>query len=159
MHTARSSNRREGGGFWSDLIPLNFPLGCGPGSDSPQFLPWLWAWIWSPSISPLSIGLDLIPLNFPWLWAWSLGRVSASLGGMSASEGVCFWGRRRGGGICFFGGMSASGGVCFLGGRTGWGVCFLGGSAWSGGACWRPKEADTPSQEADTPPGQNHTHL
>ena len=31
-----------------DLIPL----GCGPGSDPPQF-------------SPLGVGLDLIPLNFP----------------------------------------------------------------------------------------------
>ena len=27
-----------------DLIPLNFPLGCGPGSDPPQFPPWVWAW-------------------------------------------------------------------------------------------------------------------
>ena len=42
-----------------DLIPLNFPLGCGPGFPS-----WVWAWIWSPSISPLGVGLDL-PLNFP----------------------------------------------------------------------------------------------
>ena len=70
-----------------DLIPLNFPLGCGPGSDPPPFPPWVWAWIWFPSISPLGVGLDLIPLNFPlgcgpwsdppqfppWVWAltWS----------------------------------------------------------------------------------------
>ena len=27
-----------------DLIPLNFPLGCGPGSDPPQFPPWVWDW-------------------------------------------------------------------------------------------------------------------
>ena len=27
-----------------DQIPLNFPLGCGLGSDPPQFPPWLWAW-------------------------------------------------------------------------------------------------------------------
>ena len=71
-------------GVGLDLIPLNSPLGCGPGSDPPQFLPWVWAWIWSPSISPLGVGLDLIPLNFPlgcgpgsdppqfppWVWAW-----------------------------------------------------------------------------------------
>ena len=39
-------------------IPLNFPLGCGPGPDPPQFPPWLWAWTRSPSTSP-------------WLWAWT----------------------------------------------------------------------------------------
>ena len=31
-------------GVGLDLIPLNFPLGCGPGPDPPQFLPWVWAW-------------------------------------------------------------------------------------------------------------------
>ena len=31
-----------------DHIPLNFPLGCGPGPDPPQLSPWLWAW----SITP-----------------------------------------------------------------------------------------------------------
>ena len=63
MRIARSSSHR-GGGVWSwspwishldvglDLIPLNSPLGCGPGSDPPQF-------------SPLGVGLNLIPLNFP----------------------------------------------------------------------------------------------
>ena len=81
-------------------IKSNFPdkdALCGPGSDppqfppwvwawiwSPQFPPWVWAWIWSPSISPLGVGLDLITLNFPlgcgpgsdpspftpWVWAW-----------------------------------------------------------------------------------------
>ena len=40
------------GGGGLDLIPLNSPLGCGPGSDPPQF-------------PPLGVGLDLIPLNFP----------------------------------------------------------------------------------------------
>ena len=53
----------EGGGLV--LIPLNFPLGCWPGPDSPEFPPWVWAWIWSYWISPLDVGLDLIPLNFP----------------------------------------------------------------------------------------------
>ena len=28
-----------------DLILLNVPLGCEPGSDPPQFPPWVWAWI------------------------------------------------------------------------------------------------------------------
>ena len=37
----------------------------GAGPDPPQFPPWVWAWTWSPSISPLGVGLDLIPLNFP----------------------------------------------------------------------------------------------
>ena len=41
MRTARSSSRRGGDLV---LIPLNFPLGCGPGSDPPQFPPWVWAW-------------------------------------------------------------------------------------------------------------------
>ena len=27
-----------------DQIPFNFPLGCGPGRDPPQFPPWVWAW-------------------------------------------------------------------------------------------------------------------
>ena len=52
-------------------IPLNFPLGSGPGPDPPQFPPyrgpgwdppqfppWLWAWARSPSISPLAVGLE-----------------------------------------------------------------------------------------------------
>ena len=26
------------------LILLNFSLGCGPGSDLPQFPPWVWTW-------------------------------------------------------------------------------------------------------------------
>ena len=58
MHTANSSSCRGGGGqgggwTWSpsiahlgvglDLIPLNFPLGRGPGPDPPQFPPWVWA--------------------------------------------------------------------------------------------------------------------
>ena len=26
-----------------DQIPLNFPIGCGPGPDPPQLPPWVWA--------------------------------------------------------------------------------------------------------------------
>ena len=69
MRTAHSSSCRGEG---------------GSGPDPPEFPPWLWAWIWSPWISPLGVGLDLIPLNFPlgcgpgsdppefppWVWAW-----------------------------------------------------------------------------------------
>ena len=72
LTVCRSLLLGEGG---LDLIPLNFPLGCGPGSDPPQFPlgcgpgpefpPWAWAWFWSPSISPLGVDLDLIPFNFP----------------------------------------------------------------------------------------------
>ena len=41
------------------------------GSDLPQFPPWVWAWTWSPSISPLGVGRDLIPFIPPWVWAWT----------------------------------------------------------------------------------------
>ena len=52
MCTAHSSSRRGG----LVLISLNFPLGCGPGPDPPQFSPWVWT------------GSD--PLQFPpWVWA------------------------------------------------------------------------------------------
>ena len=74
MHTGCSltvcRSLLPGGGGWSwspwispldvglDLIPLNFPLGCGSGSDPPKFPPWVWAWIWSPQFPP-------------WVWAWT----------------------------------------------------------------------------------------
>ena len=35
-----------------DQIPLNFPLGCGPGPNPPQLPPWLWAWTRSPQLPP-----------------------------------------------------------------------------------------------------------
>ena len=51
------------------------PVGCVPSAavavrggarpDPPQLPPWVWAWTWSPSIFPLGVGLDLIPLKFP----------------------------------------------------------------------------------------------
>ena len=104
-----------------DLIPLNFPLQCGPGSDPPQFPPWVCTWIRSPSISPLGVGLDLIPLNFPlgvgldliplnfplgcgpgpdppqfppWLWAWrGVSLVGGLLTGWSPWQGGILPGR------------------------------------------------------------------
>ena len=48
MRTALSSSCRGG----AEPDPLQLP-------------PWVWACIWSPSISPLGVGLDLVPLNFP----------------------------------------------------------------------------------------------
>ena len=44
-----------------DQIPLNFPLGCGPGPDQPQLPPWVWAWTRSPSASSLGVGLETHP--------------------------------------------------------------------------------------------------
>ena len=46
MRTAHSSSHCGGGCLV--LMPLNFPLGCGPGPDHPQFPPWQWAWRGSP---------------------------------------------------------------------------------------------------------------
>ena len=62
---------------WPD--PINFPLGCGPGLDPPQFPPWLWAWTRSPSTFPLGVGPEA-PLQSdppklpPWVWAWKPAR-------------------------------------------------------------------------------------
>ena len=71
MCTTRRSSRHGGGGsphplaryhsnsplgVGLDQIPLNFPLGCGPGPDPPQLPPWVWAWARSPSTS-LGVGL------------------------------------------------------------------------------------------------------
>ena len=53
--------------------PLNFSLGCGPGSDPPQFPPWLWAWIRSFSTSPLGMGLGVsLPGGGSSFWGVSL---------------------------------------------------------------------------------------
>ena len=92
-----------------DLIPLNFPLGCGPGPDPPQFPPWVWAW---------------------------RGGVSAGRRGCLLLGGVCScWVSAWGvylvlGGVCS--GGSAPGG-CLLGG------CLIGRCTWSqGGGCLLP---------------------
>ena len=57
-----------------DLIPLNFPLGCGPGSDPPEF--------------PLGCGPGSDPPEFPpWVWAWrglSLAQEVSLAGGFLA---------------------------------------------------------------------------
>ena len=54
-----------------DLIPLNFPLGCGSGSDPPQYPPWVWAWNLIPLNFPLGCGPGPDSPQFPpWVWAW-----------------------------------------------------------------------------------------
>ena len=117
MRTTRSSSC-PGEGLV--LIPLNFPLGCWPGPDPPQFPPWGWAWIWPPSISPLAVGLDLIPLHFPlgcgpgsdppqfppWLWAWTWSPSISPLG--VGLEGWSPW--QRGIGLLGRRGVSSAGG-------------------------------------------------
>ena len=98
MRTARSNSRHRGG---SPLSPREQapPRAEPPRSRHPpwpdpsQLPPWVWAWTRSPSISPFSVGLDQIPLNFPlacgpgapppqpdlpklppWVWAWKPAR-------------------------------------------------------------------------------------
>ena len=46
-----------------DQIPLNFPLGCGPGSGPPQLPPWVWAWSPPPGQIPLNFPLGCGPGN------------------------------------------------------------------------------------------------
>ena len=85
MRTAHSGSRHEGGlhtpwpdppqlppwvwaltrspstyplGVGLEQIPLNLPLGCGPGPDPPQLPPYVWAWTRSPSTYPMGVGLD-----------------------------------------------------------------------------------------------------
>ena len=45
-------------------IPLNLPLGCGPGPDPPQLPSCVWAW--TPQADPLKLP--------PWMWAWKPAR-------------------------------------------------------------------------------------
>ena len=70
MHIAHSSSLHGGPPHHPqsrhpNQIPLNFPLGCGPGPDPPQLPPWLWAWTRSPSTFPLGVGLETL---HPSLW-------------------------------------------------------------------------------------------
>ena len=112
------SASREVGGL--DLIPLNLPLGCGPGSDPPQFAPWVWAWILSPSISPLGVGLDLILLNFP---------LGCGPGGGLLLRGPPFWGGLLLGGSPWQGGLLGA----LLGGGSPWQGGLLGALLLGGG--------------------------
>ena len=131
MRTAHSSICLGGG---SGPDPPEFPLGCGPGSDPPEFSPWVWAWIWSPWISPFGVGLDLIPLNFPPLiWSpcqgslpgggfpwrgvsllsgspcWESPWWGVSLAGVSLPGGSPCWGVSLAGGVSLVGGLPARG--------------------------------------------------
>ena len=54
----------------SNQIPLNFPLGCGPGPDPLQFPSWLWAWTRCPSTSPLSVAWRTPPSQTCYKACW-----------------------------------------------------------------------------------------
>ena len=58
MRTACSSSHHREVSTSPGQIPLNFPLGCGPGPDPPQLSPWVWAWTRSPSTSPFGVGQE-----------------------------------------------------------------------------------------------------
>ena len=159
MHTARSSSRRLG----------------GSGPDPPQFLPWMWAYIWSPSISPLGVGLYLIPLNFPlgcgpgsdppqfppWVWAWiwcpSISPLAVGLDLIPINfPPGCGpgWGSLGRGGVSLAWEVSPWQGRCFLGGGVslaGEVFPWRGVSPWQGVSPWRGKGV---SQHAlrQTPP-------
>ena len=85
-------------GVGLDLIPLNFPLGCGPGPDPPQFSPWVEAWR----------GVSLVG-GSPWQ--------GGLLGGLPG--GGCLPGRGspwQGEGISLLGGLPCGEGVSLAGG-------------------------------------------
>ena len=153
----------RGAGIWSPsispwvwglhLIPLNFPLGCGPGPDPP-------------SISSLGVGLEGgVPSSLggasflegvsPWWWVSSPGSASfwgkgASLAGglllgwgVPPSRGSPWQGSLPGRAVSLAGGSPSQGGASFWEGLLlGWGVSFLGVSFWGGlllGGCLLPR--------------------
>ena len=129
--------------------------GRGPGSDPP-------------SISPLGVGLDLIPLNFPlgcgpgsdppqfhpWVWAWIWSPSISPMGvgldliplnfplGCRPGGGSPFWGMPPSWGGCFLGGLSLRGGL------LGRGVSLLRGASFRGGLL----AAGSPSMHWGRPP-------
>ena len=136
----------KGGGL--DLIPLNFPFRCGPGSDPPQFPPWVWAW-----------------RGVPPSWGVLLPRGPTYGGspcrGVSLPWGVSFWGGLLlgvppswgppSGGVPPSWAISLPGGASFLGGLLQGGVSLLGGSPCQGSL---PPSRGVVSQHAlrQTPP-------
>ena len=108
--------------WWGDLIPLNFPLGCGPGSDPPQFPPWVWAWR---GCLFLGGGVSLVGM-FPWQGVPPLGGVSLT-GGCLLIRGSPSWGLGVYWGVPLSGGVPLSWGVSF------WGVSLVGGASLLGG--------------------------
>ena len=94
-------------GVCLDLIPLNFPLGCGPGSDPPLFLPWVWAWKGSPWQG------GLLGRGSPWR--------GVSLAGGSPWQGVSLVGGSPWQGVSLAGeGGSPCQGASFLGDPPPW---------------------------------------
>ena len=105
MRTTRSSS--HGGGLV--LIPLNFPLGCGPGSDPLQF-PLGCGSGSDPLNFPLGCGPGPVPPQFPpWVWAWQgvlLGRGVSLAGGSPCQDGLLGKGGLLGRGVSLAGGIS-----------------------------------------------------
>ena len=132
------------------------PVGCVPPA-AVVVVGWGWVWSWSPWISPLGVGLDLIPLNFslavgldliplnfslgcgpgpdppqfpPWVWAWgvSLEGVSLEGGGLLGRKGGLLG--RKGGLLGRKGGLLAGRGGSLAGrgvSLAGRGVSLAGG--------------------------------
>ena len=129
MRTGRSLTVCRGG---LDLIPLNFPLGCGPGPDPPQFPPWVWAWR---GVPPFLGGS-------PWQEGSSFLRGSSFFGGVLLP------------GASFLGGVSLVGGASLLRGSP-WQGGFLG----QGGCLLLWEVAVSQHALRQNPPcGQNHRH-
>ena len=55
-----------------DWIPLNFPLGCGPGPDPPQLPPWVWTWRPPPRTDPPKLPLGCGPGNLQGMLGYHL---------------------------------------------------------------------------------------
>ena len=124
MRTARSSSRRGGG---LDLIPLNFPLGCGPGSNPLNF--------------PLGCGPGPDPPQFPSLSVGlGVSLEGGLLGGVSLEGSP--WRGLLGGGILGGGSPWRGRGSPWRGRVSPWrGVSLeggiLGGGILGGGSPWR----------------------
>ena len=106
-----------------DLIPLNFPLGCGPGGGPPS---------WGVS---LAVGYLLLGGGFPWQGGL-LGRGSPSQGGLLGKGVPPSWGVSLARGVSFPGGLFP---------RVGVGVP----PSWEGGSIPACTEAD-PYHHPDT---------
>ena len=114
----------------------------GVGRDPPEFSPWMLAWTWSPSISPMGVGLDVISLNFPlgygprsdslnfplgcgpgsdphqfppWVWAWTWSPSISPLG-VGLAGGSPWQGVSLKGGVSLAGGSPWQRGVSLAGG-------------------------------------------
>ena len=156
MHSSRMRTAHSSSCSW----------GGGPGPDPYEFPPWVWAWIWSPWISPLGVGLDLIPLNFPlgcgsgsdppqfppylWAWTWS-PSISPLAVGLDLTPSISPLGVGLEGGVSLAGG-SPSKGVSLLGGFS------FPGASWPGGLLARGVSLPGGTMWPTPPPGKNFWH-